>query len=301
MKKTISVIGANSYIARNLVYMLQQESSKYEVFLYDCTDNYIDDVEKCNYTKIDILSTESVKAINFDVDVVYMFVGKTGSANGFQDYNLFIDINERALLNVLSEYVRRKSSAKLVFPSTRLVYRGASGELDETAEKEYKTIYAINKYACEKYLEAFHNVYGVSYTIFRICVPYGTLIPGATSYGTAEFMLSKAKKNENITLYGDGAVRRTITYIEDLCRILIDGSFSEQIINDVFNVGGENYSLKEMAVLIARTYNVDVEMVEWPEIAKKIESGDTVFDSKKLDNILGHNYHKKFEDWIKQQ
>ncbi len=294
--KKIAIIGANSYIARNVLYSLNHAEEQYDIQLYDYADEHVDG--NLQYKKIQILNPESVSEIDMDCDVIFMFVGKTGSANGFDEYKTFVDINEMALLNVLNEYRRQNSSAKIIFPSTRLVYKGKKGILSEDSEKEFKTIYAINKYACEEYLKQFSNVFGIRYCIFRICVPYGTLIPNATSYGTAEFMLKKATNGENITLYGDGAVRRTLTYMGDLCNVMIRGAFDDNCINDIYNIGGEDYSLKEMAELIAQKYSVGVDYVEWPEVAWKIESGDTVFDDSKLRNILGNIIVSKFADWV---
>lgn len=296
--KKVAIIGANSYIARNVLYVLKK-GYDCEVNIYDYTDQQVDGAD--NYTSVNILDAESVKKIDLDCDVVFMFVGKTGSANGFDEFNTFIDINERSLLTLLNEMRRQNSKAKLIFPSTRLVYKGKKGPQKEDAEKEFKTIYAINKFSCEQILNQYHNVFGLNYCIFRICIPYGTLIPNATSYGTAEFMLKKATSGENITLYGDGSVRRTLTYMGDLCRVLIEGAFNDKCINDVFNVGGEDYSLKEMAELIATKYNVGISYVEWPAVAKKIESGDTVFDSTALDTLLNYKYEMTFGNWCMEK
>ena len=294
--KKIAVLGANGYIARNLVYVLKNEYPDFKLKLYGCEPDSVDNVP--DYYVVDMTDKEAVKSIDLSCDIVFMFVGRTGSANGFESYDSFIDINERTLLNLLAEYRRQNSKARIVFPSTRLVYKGKTGILREDSEKEFKTIYAINKYACEQYLKQFNNVYNVSYSIFRICVPYGSLIPGASSYGTAEFMLNKASKGENITLYGDGSARRTLTYIGDLCKSIIEGALTDKCLNDVFNIGGEDYSLKEMADLIAKKYGVDVEYIPWPDVALKIESGDTVFDSEKLDSAIGNISVNKFSDWI---
>lgn len=294
MRKVV-IIGANSYIARNVTFVLEQRYPETKIMLYDHADAQKD--YRLNYQKINILDENSVKDMDFDCDVIFMFVGKTGSSNGFDEFNTFIDINERALLNVLNEYRRQDSKAKIIFPSTRLVYKGKPGPQKEDAEKEFKTIYAINKFACEKYLEQYNNVFGVQYCIFRICIPYGTLIPNASSYGTAEFMLKKAANGENISLYGDGSVRRTLTYMGDLCNALIEGAFSSNCINDVYNIGGEDYSLKEMAELISTKYNVGVDYVKWPDVALKIESGDTVFDDTKLKEACGITYDMTFEKW----
>ena len=294
--KKIVILGANSYIARNVIYMLKQSNEEIELKLYDFNSTQIDGEQP--YHQINVLSKISMEKLDLDCDVIFMFVGKTGSTNGFDEYTTFIDINEVALLNLLAEYRKQNSSAKIIFPSTRLVYKGKNGLQKEDEEKEFKTIYAINKFACEQYLEQFHRVFGVKYCIFRICVPYGTLISNASSYGTAEFMLSKAKKGENIVLYGDGGVRRTLTYMGDLCDTLIKGAFSSECLNDIYNIGGEDYSLREMAELIATKYQVGIDYVEWPEIAERIESGDTVFDSEKLEHIIGKTVSSKFADWI---
>lgn len=297
MKKVI-IIGANSYIARNIIVTLDRFEEEVDYRLYDYAESQVDGAK--NYKSINILSRDSVKNIDMDCDVIFMFVGKTGSANGFDDYDTFIDINERALLNILNEYRRQQSKAKIIFPSTRLVYKGKVGPQKEDAEKEFKTIYAINKFACEQYLEQYHRVYDVQYCIFRICIPYGTLIENATSYGTAEFMLSKATNGQNITLYGDGCVRRTLTYMGDLCNAIVTGAFSENCVNDVYNIGGEDYSLKEMAELIAQKYGVGIDYLKWPEIALKIESGDTVFDDSKLQKLCKIDYIQKFSDWCRE-
>lgn len=296
VKKRFAILGANGYISRNLKFVLERDYPDCEISLYGIESKSADNCS--NYFAVDMTDREAIKMIDLSVDVIFMLVGKTGTANGFDEYNSFIDTNEKALLNLLSEYRCQKSNARIVFPSTRLVYRGARGKQKEDADKEFKTVYAINKFACEAYLEQYNRVFDVQYTILRICIPYGTLVKDASSYGTAEFMLSRATNRENIVLYGDGTARRTLTYMEDLCRVMIEASLAKGCANDVFNVGGEDYSLKEMAGLIAQKYGVSVEYKTWPDIAQKIESGDTVFDSEKLDSIVGCKRLMKFADWI---
>lgn len=294
MKKVL-VFGANSYIARNLIHIIKNRKDLY-LYLYDYQTQHLDNCD--NYKCINILDPNEISKVNLECDIIYWFAGKTGTSNGFDEYDTFIDVNEKALLNLLKEYRNQCSKAKIIYPSTRLIYKGKPGKLHENSEKEFKTIYAINKYSCEQYLNQYHLVYGIQYCIFRICVPYGSLIPNASSYGTAEFMISCAQRGNNISLYGDGTLRRTITYIGDLCKVLICGAENEECINDVYNIGGEDYSLKEMADLISAKYGVSVDYVLWPEIALKIESGNTVFDDKKLSDIIGDLVSSKFTDWI---
>ena len=295
--KRIAILGANGYISRNLVYVLKRDYPDYELDLYGIEEYSVDNVT--NYHSVDLTDKNSIKTIDLSCDIVFMFVGKTGTANGFDEYDSFIDINERTLLNLLTEYRRQESKARIVYPSTRLIYKGNPSLQKEDSEKEFKTIYAINKYACEQYLEQFHRAFDIQYTILRICIPYGTLVPGASSYGTADFMLSNATKGRNISLYGDGSLRRSLTYIEDLCISIIEAAKSDKCANDVYNIGGENYSLKEMAELIASKFGVEIDYVPWPNMALVIESGNTVFDSEKIERLIGKKSSKSFSEWIK--
>lgn len=294
--KKITVIGANSYIARNLIYMLEAQKEAYQIKLYGREQEHADGSE--NYTCVDVLDRASVRNIDFHCDILYFFVGRTGTSNAFEDFGTFIDVNEKTLLNVMAEYVEQKSSAKLVFPSTRLVYRGADEHLKEDNEKAFKSIYAVNKHACEMYIRLYHEMFDLQYLILRICVPYGSLVPGASSYGTMEFMLKNAKQGKDITIYGDGTIRRTMTYIGDLCRAMILAGAHPMCKNDIYNIGGEEYMLGELAQIVAQRYGVGVSYVPWPELAKKMESGDTVFDSAKLDQLISYQ-SVSLEQWVK--
>ena len=151
----ITIVGANSFIARNMLLLMKKQYPETEFFLYDYQDEQIDG--STEYHSVNVLDAASMEQVRFDVDAVYCFTGKTGTAQGFDDYNTYVDINEKAMLNLISAYRKAGSQAKIIFPSTRLVYKGKEGRLAEDAEKEFKTLYAINKYACEQYLQMYHN------------------------------------------------------------------------------------------------------------------------------------------------
>lgn len=299
MYNRIAIIGANGYIARNLLYYINNHSPEIVIDSYDIAEEQVDGYD--NYKSVNLLDANLEGEINYEVDIMFMFAGKTGTEVSFSKYDEFLDCNERALLNVLAGYVNAKSTAKIVFPSTRLVYKGSNYPIAEDGENEYRTVYAINKFACENYLKIFNNMYGVKYVVFRICVPYGSLVDNATSYGTAEFMIKAAKEKKNITIYGDGSNRRTLTYIGDLCNILFNASICEEIKNTVYNIGGEDYSIKEMAEEIAFMYNASVSQIEFPPQALIIESGSTVFDDTKLRKAINIEYNMRLKDWCKRE
>lgn len=293
--KKILIIGANSFIARNLIYSIKDNKDT-SLSLVDYQKEQIDNVP--NYLSLNLLEKDDWKKVDLGVDIIYFFTGMTGAEKSIKEYSLFIDVNEKILLNCLNEYINQNSRAKLVFPSTRLVYKGSNDPLLETDEKEAKTIYAANKISCENYLKLYNNLYGVNYCTLRICVPFGTLINNASSYGTAEFFINKGASGNDLTLYGDGNLYRTFTYIGDLCEVLLKVGMSENCLNDEYNIGGVTTSLKELAELVSRKYNVGIINIPWPETALKLESGSTVFNSTKLDKLIKKESYLSIHDWI---
>lgn len=168
----IAIIGAKGYIGKHIEHYLRQQGEN-TIATYDCIE-----CDAPHYTRIDLTSVESVAKIDVNVDYIYFFAGLSGTYAGFDKSNLYVDINERGLLNLLNRIRSSEYRPKVIFPSSRLVYKGAEWPLKEDSEKETKTIYAVNKLACEGYLYAYWKSFGIPYTVFRICLPFGNFIDG---------------------------------------------------------------------------------------------------------------------------
>lgn len=287
-----AVIGGKGFIGKHLVYYLQREG--HQVASYDIVEN-----EEEGYSRIDMTDANSVASMDLNVDYVFMFAGLTGTYAGFDAYEKYVAINELALLNLLDAIRKSPYRPKVIFPSTRLVYKGMDKPLKEEDEKESKTIYAANKIACEGYLQAYHDSFDIPYTVFRICIPYGNLLSNDYSFGTVGFFIKQAKAGKDITLYGGGTIKRTFTHMEDLCYQVIEGAFAEGSNGEIYNVGGETLSLKEAAEIIARKYGVKVIAVPWPERDLRIESDHTYFDDTKIQGLLHLKPYKNLKDFTK--
>lgn len=287
-REKIAVMGASGFIGRHIVYYLQQRG--YEDI--DCYD-IVQETELPNYHCVDLTDSEAVKSVNMDVDHIFMFAGLTGTYAGFDAYEKYVAINELGLLNLLDAIRKTPYRPKVVFPSTRLVYKGVDKALKEDDEKECKTIYAANKMACEGYLKAYHDSFNIPYTIFRICLPYGNLLSDDYSFGTVGFFIKQAKAGKDITLYGGGIIKRTFTHMEDLCSQIIEGAFNSASCGETFNVGGETMSLHDAAEIIAKRFGVNVITVPWPERDLRIESDHTYFDDTKIQSMLHLKPYKR--------
>ena len=286
-----AVIGSKGYIGKHIIKYL---SDHYQVIAmgYDIVDS-----EEINYQKIDLTDKDSIQQIDLNVDYIFNFAGLTGTYAGFDAYEKYVSANEISLLNLLDAIRKSEYRPKVIFPSTRLVYKGVDKPLKEEDEKESKTIYAANKLACEGYLKAYHDSFDIPYTVFRICIPYGNLLSSDYSFGTIGFFIKQAKNGKDITLYGGGTIKRTFTHMEDLCYQIIEGAFCPDSNGQVYNIGGETLSLHDAAEIIARKYGVNVVAVPWPERDLRIESDHTYFDDNKIRSLLDLRPYKKLADF----
>ena len=291
--KRIAIIGACGYIGKHLVKYLRDnyniDPDTYDIF----------GASLSNYKQVDLTDKNSVNNIDLNVDYIFDFAGLTGTYVGFEKYELYNSINELGLLNLLDAIKSSPYRPKIIYPSTRLVYKGVDKPLKEDDEKETKTIYAVNKLACEGILQAYKASFDIPYTVFRICIPYGNLLSTDYSFGTVGFFIKQAKSGNDITLYGGGDVKRTFTHMEDLCYQIVEGAFNINSNGEIYNIGGETLSLKEAAEIIAEKYDSKVVSVPWPERDLRIESGHTYFDDTKIRSLIKINRYKRVIDFSK--
>jgi UDP-glucose 4-epimerase len=290
------VLGSNGYVGRHVTHAAR--AAGWDVQTTDLQPAAWDS-DPC-YLACDVRQRSDLEKLDWDVDMVFVFSGLSGTTVGFEKYEDYIDVNEKGLVGILEcARVRAGDRAKIVFPSSRLVYRGVPGKLREDAEKASLTVYAVNKRAGEMYLGLYEQAFGLRHTIFRICVPYANLLGGEYSYGTMGFFLRYAHQGNDIPLYGDGSQRRTFTHIEDLCSQVLAASVLPQSDNQVFNVGGgDDLSIYEAAEQVARRFGVGIKLTPWPEIDSRCESGDTVFDAAAIQLLTGYQCRHRLADWI---
>lgn len=280
-----AIIGGQGFIGKHLAYYLKNQGHDVETY----------DLNGEDVLRVDMMDKQAVSRLDLSVDYVFMFAGLNGTYSGFDAYEKFVGVNELSLLNLLDAIRQSAFRPKVVFPSTRLVYKGCDKPLKEDDEKECKTVYAVNKLACEEYLRAYYKSFAIPYTIFRIGIPYANLLSADYSYGTIGFFINQAKTG-SITLYGGGTGKRTFTHMEDLCYQVSYGALNPGSTGNTYNVGGEALSLHEAATIIAKKYGAKVIAVPWPEQDLSIETGHTYFDDSKIKSLLNIQSYKRLVD-----
>jgi len=292
--KRFAVLGINGYLGRHLAAHLW--AAGHAVLGYDIQPAC--DIEDIPYHAIDVAEASAWEAVETGLDAIFVLSGLTGTHSGFEAYERYLAVNELGLLHLLDLLRRRTHRPRIVFPSSRLVYRGRSEPLSEEAPKESKTIYSANKRAAEGFLQAYQAAFGIPYTVYRICVPYANVVGQGYSFGTIGAFVRLAREQQTIPLYGSGTSRRTFTHVQDICSQMTATALLPETEGQTYNIAGEAFSLADVATWIANRLNARVVSVPWPESELAIESGDTVFDDTKIRALLSSPLRFHLRDWI---
>jgi UDP-glucose 4-epimerase len=224
-------------------------------------------------------------------NLIFNLSGQSGAVRSMEDPWTDLDVNVRGNLVLLEALRAQNRDAKVIFAGSRLQY----GHVDdlpvgENAAQTALCLHAIHKQTVEKYLDLYARLFGIRYSVARITNPYGPGQPSSrTAYGVINRLIHQAINDRALTIYGDGAQQRDYVHVDDVVDALIRMATSDAADGRAYNVAsGFGISMIELAKqIIAIAGGGLIEHVEWPVLARQIETGDFVADISRLRDELG--------------
>ena len=136
-----------------------------------------------------------------------------------------------------------------IYFSSSMVYGNfATGEVREDCLCEPLGIYGALKFAGEKMVIAYNQVFDLPYTIIRPSALYGER---CVSGRVGQAIIENALMGKTVTVMGDGEDRLDFTYVDDLVSGVINCIENENARNEVFNLTyGNSRSILEMVDLL---------------------------------------------------
>ena len=243
------VVGGNGFIGSHLSERLLREG--YEVAVLDRFKSGVNNLWEIS-GQIEIfrgsyLDQELLRTAMKGMDYVFHYASSTTPATSIADPVYEIESNLLGSVRLL-QIARDEGVKKVIFPSSGGTIYGEPKRLPVREEDCAlpSNPYAISKWAVERYLHHFHELYGLDYLILRYSNPYGERQSPYGKQGVIPIFLNRIKHNQRPVIYGDGSMVRDYIYINDI----IDATsiLFERVIKDkVFNVGsGIGVSLNEI-------------------------------------------------------
>lgn len=162
---------------------------------------------------------------------------------------LDLQVNAMGAWNVF-EASRISGVEKVIHASTGSVYGEAVQVQDELHPYKPVSFYGVSKLAGERYLETFHQYYGLRGSIIRYFHVFGPRQDNSDAGGVIPIFIRKALGNEPIIIFGNGKQVRHFTYVKDD----VDANF---ILANTTKTDGEAYNVaNEVKITI-------LDLAEW--------------------------------------
>ncbi len=194
------------------------------------------------------LLSQTVADFNPDALVHLAAVAHADRSN--KDPHSTFDHSLRTLENALDVSRSRKLRIRhFVYFSSSMVYGNfTDGEVTEDTRCDPLGIYGALKFAGEKLVIAYGQVFGLPYTIVRPSALYGER---CISRRVGQIFIENALRGDPITIRGDGDERLDFTYIRDLVHGVAQVLRREEARDQIFNLTyGESRSIAQMAAVL---------------------------------------------------
>lgn len=209
-------------------------------------DKFIKSLDGVKFYNLSITNYKEIEPLFDGVDFVHHLAAMVSVPESIENPYECVNINIYGLINVL-EASRKFGVKKVIHSSSAAVY-GENPISPKTVElkPDPKSPYGITKLDGEYYLNVYRENYGLNGVALRYFNVYGPRQNPKSQYAAAiPIFISKALKNEDIIIYGDGQQTRDFVYVKDV--VLANILATKVDINGVFNVGtGEATSINDI-------------------------------------------------------
>ena len=254
----ILVTGGAGFIGNNVVRKLLEDGHALTV-----ADNLSKgkpsniDLKGVEFKKVDLCDSAEVRGLLRDTEYCFHFAARIGGIGYFHKYPAEI-IRDNTLMysNLLDEARRSRSFRKMVYISSSMVFERTesfpSREEDIYRSPPPITHYGFSKLIGEFYSTAYHEQYGLDYTIYRPFNAYGPGEVPEDEVGIAHVIPDLIKKvyldrQYPVELLGDGKQIRAYTYVTDIAEAVARLTFDKRTDNNDFNVANPAaYSVGEL-------------------------------------------------------
>ena len=187
--------------------------------------------------KQDVRDRNIVQQIVFEnFDVIVHLAAQTMVDVSIKEPVFDASENIMGTLNVLE--AARQCGARVIFASTAAAY-GDVAETDlpvkESQALHPQSFYGLTKVGAEKYLQLYHDIYGLDYVVCRFANVYGERQGDKGEGGVISIFAKRIAAGEDITIFGDGEQTRDFIYAGDIARGICKAITTEHV-NTVYNL-----------------------------------------------------------------
>jgi UDP-glucose 4-epimerase len=189
------------------------------------------------FHKLDVCSEKALAKVfsENEITAVVHEAAQISVVRSVEEPALDAGVNVLGTINVL-ECCRRFGVKKFVYASSGGAVYGEPKTLPMREDHPIAPLcpYGLSKYASELYIQLYHRLYGLDYTIVRYSNVYGPRQDPCGEAGVVAIFSEKLLSGTSPTIFGDGAQTRDFVYVGDVADATVRALGKGK--NDAFNV-----------------------------------------------------------------
>ena len=219
-------------------------------------------------------------------DVIIHLAGETSHSKSFENPLYDTDVNAKSTLFMLEKIRTLNLKCRFILGSTFIVI-GRPDKLPVTEEtpSHPTTIYGANRLASEHYCIIYQNVYGVDALVFRITNSFGPREQYVANKNAINFLIYKAFRGEEITIFDEGKFFRDLIYVTDVVSAIKTIMQKGQSGNMYWISSATKTWFYELGDWLKELTNSKIKYVESPNYTKKVDVGNFLVDNSKLKSL----------------
>lgn len=286
----ILITGGLGFVGSHLAEQLVKENHKLILLTKSLSKqrNVSKIIKKIKIEKINVTDfTKLGKVIEkYKPEVIIHLAGETSHSKSFADPLTDIDSNAKSTLFMLEKIRTLNLKCRFILGSTFIVIgRPNKLPVDEKTPCNPTTIYGTNRLASEHYCQIYHNVYGLDTIIFRITNSFGPREQYVPNKNAVNYLIYKAHKGEEITIFNKGKFYRDLIYISDVIsaiRIIMKKGKSGNL---YWIASGKKIWFYQLGQWLNELTGTSVKYVKTPSYTKKVDVGNFIVSNSKLRSL----------------
>jgi UDP-glucose 4-epimerase len=299
----VAITGGAGFIGSHLTEKLLTSGASVTVidnFLHGNKIEHLQGNKLLSVYETDIRDTKAIPRIIKDKDLVFHLAAVVGVEETQASPFEVLDVEIGGTVNILKAAANNKVK-RFIFGSSSEVYGDSPNPMKETSRLCPRSTYAVAKLVGEEYCKAFHDNYGLPYTILRYFNVYG---PRQDRRFVISRFIERALDNRTINIYGDGEQTRDFTYVNDAVNMTILAALCSKTHLETLNIGtGHSTTINELAHLIAGCLNSNLKEIHVDydkSRPRSIEIFKRTADITKANKLLSYNPEISLDDGIKK-
>ena len=169
------------------------------------------------FIRMNILDSELMAVFEREnFDAVCHLAAQTIVGSSLEHPDIDAQVNVLGTLQVL-EGCRRTGVGRIIFASSAAVYGDtALLPVPEDAPKQPASFYGLSKLTAERYIQMYHELYGLHYVILRYANVYGERQGDRGEGGVVSIFSRAVRRRDPLRIFGDGEQTRDFVYVGDV-------------------------------------------------------------------------------------